>query len=85
MDDVILMQNALYKDEPRPTEAPFDYLFLRLANDPASHLPADNPAKVVADLKALGTAMIDDPRTPCWATRSFLPCSRIGASSSTMT
>jgi hypothetical protein len=29
--------------------------------DPQSHLPADDPAKVVTDLKALGTAMIDDP------------------------
>jgi hypothetical protein len=61
MDDVILMQNARHKDEPRPTETPFDYLFLRLANDPASHLPADNPAKVVDDLKTLGTAMADNP------------------------
>ena len=26
MDDVILMRHALRKDEPRPTETPFDYL-----------------------------------------------------------
>jgi heme peroxidase len=61
LDDAILVKNALRKGEPRPTETPFDYLFLKLKDDPQSHLPADDPAKVVADLKALGTAMIDDP------------------------
>jgi hypothetical protein len=60
-DDVVLAKNALRKDEPRPTETPFDYLFPQLANDPASHLPADDPAKVVADLNALGTAMVEGP------------------------
>lgn len=50
MDDVVLAKNALRKGEPRPTETPFDYLLSELANDPANHLPADDPAKVVADL-----------------------------------
>jgi hypothetical protein len=63
MDNVVLAKNALRKGEPRPTETPFDYLFPQLANDPASHLPADDPAKVVADLNALGTAMVDTPPT----------------------
>ncbi|MBC7807786.1 MAG: hypothetical protein H7145_16760 [Akkermansiaceae bacterium] len=42
-------------------ETPFDYLFADLANDPASHLPADDPAAVVAALKALGDAMVEEP------------------------
>jgi hypothetical protein len=37
----------------------FDYLFLDLKNDPAAHLPGD-PATVVAGLKALGDAMVED-------------------------
>jgi hypothetical protein len=28
IDDAILVKNALRKGEPRPTETPFDYLFL---------------------------------------------------------
>jgi Animal haem peroxidase len=46
---------------------PFDYLFLDLATDPAAHLPADNPAKIVAivaGLKALGDAMVEDSLAP---------------------
>ena len=48
-------------------ETPFDYLFPELANDPAAHLPADDPAKiaaVVAGLKALGDAMVEDSLAP---------------------
>src|SRR5918992_68888 len=44
-------------------ETPFDYLFPELATDSAAHLPADDPAKiaaVVAGLKALGDAMVED-------------------------
>ena len=41
-------------------ETPFDYLFPNLATDPASHLPMDNPATVVASLKALGDAMVEE-------------------------
>src|SRR4051812_9119858 len=63
IDSVILKKNALHKDEPQPTETPFDYLFPQLKDDPASHLPAADPAKVVADLTALANAMIDDPPT----------------------
>lgn len=63
MDDVVLAKNALRKGEPRPTETPFDYLLSEIAKDPESHLPADDPAKVVADLNALGTAMVDNPPT----------------------
>ena len=46
---------------------PFDYLFLDLATDPAAHLPADNPTKIaaiVAGLKALGDAMVEDSLAP---------------------
>jgi len=42
---------------------PFDYLFPKLATDPGAHLPAGDPAKnaaVVAGLKALGDAMVED-------------------------
>ncbi len=38
---------------------PFDYLFPAKATDPASLLDATNPAKVVAQLKALGDAMAE--------------------------
>lgn len=46
---------------------PFDYLFPKLATDPAAHLPAGDPAKnaaVVAGLKALGDAMVEDSLAP---------------------
>jgi hypothetical protein len=46
---------------------PFDYLFPNLTNDPAAHLPADNPtriAAVVAGLNALGDAMVEDSLAP---------------------
>ncbi len=40
----------------------FDYLFEDLAAAfPASHLPNDDPAAVVAALKVLGAAMVEDP------------------------
>jgi hypothetical protein len=42
---------------------PFDYLFPALTTDPSAHLSADDPAKiaaVVAGLKALGDAMVED-------------------------
>jgi Animal haem peroxidase len=45
----------------------FDYLFPALTTDPAAHLPADNPteiAAVVAGLKALGDAMVEDSLAP---------------------
>ena len=61
LGDVTLLNDAQRKGEPRPAETPFDYLFQDLENDPASHLPIDDPAKVVADLKALGAAMVDAP------------------------
>lgn len=41
---------------------PFDYLFADLAAEfPNRHLPNDNPAAVVATLKTLGGAMVEDP------------------------
>jgi len=42
-------------------ETPFDYLFPKLVGDPAAHLPADNPAGMVAALNALGDAMLEEP------------------------
>jgi hypothetical protein len=45
-------------------ETAFDYLFLDLVNNPKDHLPANNPAQVVAGLKALGDAMVEDPAAP---------------------
>jgi hypothetical protein len=39
---------------------PFGYLFDDIAGNAAAHLPADDPAAVVAGLGALGDAMIDD-------------------------
>lgn len=45
-------------------ETQFNYLFLELTTDPAAHLPADNPATVVAALNALGDAMVEEPLAP---------------------
>jgi hypothetical protein len=42
-----------------PQGTPFDYLLPKLKTKPDSHLPGD-PAKVTADLKALGAALVDD-------------------------
>ncbi len=64
IDGVTLATNALRKGEPRPTETPFDYLFPQLKDDPQNYLPADDPAKVVADLKALGAAMVEQGAPP---------------------
>ena len=40
---------------------PFDYMFRAQADDPASRLPQDDPPAMVAALKALGAAMLEDP------------------------
>lgn len=37
----------------------FDYLFLDLVDDDAAHLPANDPPAIVAALKALGDAMVE--------------------------
>jgi hypothetical protein len=42
-------------------ETRFGYLFPQLKNHPQAHLPADDPARVVAALKALGDAMVEEP------------------------
>lgn len=42
-------------------ETPFDYLFTGLTDDAGAHLPVDDPAAVVAGLKALGDAMMEAP------------------------
>lgn len=43
------------------TAADYDYLFPELENKQEAHLPADNPARVVAALSLLGDAMVEDP------------------------
>jgi hypothetical protein len=45
-------------------ETRFDYLFLDLTTKEPAHLPAGDPAKVVAGLKALGDAMVEDSLAP---------------------
>jgi heme peroxidase len=57
---------AVARTEPEEVlfETPFDYLFLDLTTKEAAHLPADDPAKVVAGLKALGDAMVEDSLAP---------------------
>jgi hypothetical protein len=45
-------------------ETPFGYLFPDLTDKPEAHLPADDPAKIVAGLKALGDAMVEDSLEP---------------------
>jgi len=59
LDDVVLESGALSDAEERPVGTPFDYLLPELKHRPDSHLPGD-PVKVVADLNALGAAMVDD-------------------------
>jgi hypothetical protein len=51
------MGDRLAKSVPEGT--PFDYLLADLKTKPEARLPGD-PAKVTADLKALGAAMVDD-------------------------
>ena len=56
---------------PLPTKTPFDYLLKALTTKPDSRLPGD-PTKVVADLSALATAMVDDgPARPTGSEPSF--------------
>jgi hypothetical protein len=45
-------------------ETPFDYLFLGLKPDPEAHLPASDPAAIVAALNALGEAMVENSLAP---------------------
>lgn len=45
-------------------ETPFDYLFLGLKTDPEAHLPASDPAAIVAALNALGEAMVENALAP---------------------
>lgn len=70
MNDVVMMKEALSKNDvaamksapagaSTPIGTPFDYLFSKLKDAPNSHLPGD-PKKVVSDLNALGTNMIDN-------------------------
>ncbi|MCA1699470.1 MAG: hypothetical protein LC790_11470, partial [Actinobacteria bacterium] len=49
--------HRLVKKAPETT-TPFDYLLPALKNKPQAHIPGD-PAKVTADLKALGVALVD--------------------------
>ena len=45
-------------------ETAFDYLFRGIVGDPDDHLPVDQPTQVVAGLKALGVAMVEDAAAP---------------------
>src|SRR3954471_11105914 len=49
--------------KPDPATSPFNYLFDTLVNDPDAHLPADDPAAVVAALTTLGRALVEAPST----------------------
>ena len=69
------MKDAVVEPEEVLFETRFDYLFPELATDPAAHLPADDPAKiaaVVAGLKALGDAMVEDSLAPGEGPRCLL-------------
>ncbi|MDP2711749.1 MAG: heme peroxidase family protein [Solirubrobacteraceae bacterium] len=56
---MLRMKHGGHAPEPAPNETPFDYLLPDLPGDPGSLIPGD-PATVVAGLKALGSAMVDD-------------------------
>ncbi len=45
-------------------ETPFDFLFPQLASDADALLPASNPSAVVAGLKSLGNAMVEEQASP---------------------
>lgn len=64
IDSVILKRHVFGKGDPHITETPFGYLFPGLIDNPASRLPEDNTQKVVADLKALGAAMVEQGAPP---------------------
>ena len=63
-------------DAKGPTGTPFDYLLPQLKDKPGSHLPGD-PGEVVADLNALGAAMVDEapglPTDPQVEVNSTIP------------
>ena len=66
-EDITPLKDAVVEPEEVLFETRFDYLFPELATDPAAHLTADDPAKiaaVVAGLKALGDAMVEDSLAP---------------------
>ena len=56
---IILKHGGRLEKAASPTETPFDYLLAELKTQPDAHLPG-NPAKVTADLKALGAALVDN-------------------------
>jgi len=55
----VLPGEDLSLDDDDATTA-FGYLFDAIKNDPAAHLPADDPAAVVQALKTLGAALVED-------------------------
>lgn len=64
MGTATLASGALPKDEPKIIGTPFDYLLPQLKDKPASRLPEQDTAKVVADLKALGAATVEQGAAP---------------------
>ncbi|MDP9209654.1 MAG: heme peroxidase family protein [Actinomycetota bacterium] len=61
-EGITALEAAVSEAEVVDNTTPFDYLFPELAAQfPGKHLPNDNPAAVVAALKALGGAMVEDP------------------------
>ena len=61
-EGITALEAAVSEAEVVDNTTPFDYLFPEVAAQfPGKHLPNDNPAAVVAALKALGSAMVEDP------------------------
>jgi hypothetical protein len=74
-EDITLLQEAIPPSPAAPAvarrqaeevvfETKFDYLFSDLTGNAAAHLPAEDPAAVVAGLKALGDAMVEAALAP---------------------
>jgi heme peroxidase len=69
-EDVAKVDPGCHDEQPSWAEVkrnstPFGYLLDDLRDDyPQAHLPADQPARVVTALKALGTAMVEPPGRP---------------------
>jgi hypothetical protein len=56
----------------RPS-TPFDYMFLTIVDDPANRLPQDDTPAVIAALRALGAAMVEEQAPPAGGDSSVPP------------
>ena len=58
------------RDQP---STPFDYMFRTIVDDPANRLPQDDTPAVIASLRALGAAMVEEQPPPAGGDSSVPP------------